>query len=432
MFLTLAAAPASAQKTYAITGAKIHTLAGPPIENGTVVIRDGTILDVGAKVSVPGGAQVINARGLEVYPGIFDAVSQMGLIEIGQGVNASVDVAELPPYTPQLVAAAAVHPASEHIPVARAAGITHTLTAPGQGGGFGGGPVIGGQASLISLDGWVVADMLVKKSAAMLINWPTLRAGGGGFGGFGGGQQQQRAFAEVKREYDRRIAELTTWLDRARHYAQALEKGSRENFERDLALEALAPVLKGELPLLVLASDARDMKNAIEFCEKQKVRLVLGRAREAWKIKDLLKQKNVPVILDHVLTLPASDDDPYDRPMTGPAELHKAGVKFAIAAFGSGNSEVDSWSLPQEAGAAVAYGLPWDEAVKSITLYPAQIWGVADKLGSIEKGKIANLVVTSGDLLELKTEIRYVFINGQQSSLDNRHKRLYEKYRARP
>ncbi len=441
LLLTLIALPAAGQgKTYAITNAKIHTLAGPAIENGTVVIRDGKIADVGAKVAVPSGATVINGRGLEVYPGIFDSVSQIGLMEIGQGVNASVDVAEQRDYSPQLLAAAAYHAESEHIPVSRAAGITHAMPAPGQGGGGGGGfggggtnVVIGGQASLLNLDGWVITDMLVKKSAAMVMNWPTLSAGGGGgFGGGGFGGGQQRSFADVKREYDRRVNELTDWLERARHYAQAVEKGAPQNFERDLQLEALVPVVKGELPVLVIANDDRDIKNAIEYCEKQKLKMVLVGGRYAWKVTDVLKQKNVPVILGHVLTLPQSDDDPYDRAMTTPADLHKAGIKFAIATFNSGQSEVDSWSLPQEAGIAVAYGLPWEEAVKAITLYPAQIWGVGDKLGSIEKGKIANIVVTNGDLLELKTEIRHVFVNGVDTSLDNKHKRLYEKYRARP
>lgn len=422
-------------KTYAITNAKIHTVAGPVIPSGTVVIRDGKIVDVGANVAVPSGATVINGRGLEVYPGIFDAASNMGLTEIGQGVNASVDERELVDVSPQLVAATAFHVESEHIPVARASGVTHVVSVPGMsggGGGFGGGggALLGGQASIINLDGWIASDMTVKKAAAITVNWPTLSAGRG-FGGFGGGQQR-RTFADLKREYDQRVAELSTWLNRARHYAQAVEKGSKDNFERDLSLEAMIPVVKGEMPLLILANDDRDIKNAVEYCEKEKVKMILGRARDAWKVKDLLKQKNIPVILSHVLALPASDDDPYDRAMTTAAELQKAGVKVALGTFGSGNSEVDSWELAQEAGAASAYGLPWEEAVKAITLNPAQMWGVGDKLGSIEKGKIANLVVTNGDLLELKTQIRYVFVNGVQTSLDNKHKRLYEKYIARP
>ena len=291
---------------------------------------------------------------------------------------------------------------------------------------------MGGQSSLIHLDGWVVADMVIKKSGAMVVNWPTLGAGGGGFGGFGGGGGGQRAFADIRREYEQRVNVLTTWLDRVRNYANAVERGSKDNFVQDRALEAMIPVVKGQLPVLVTAQSDRDMKNAIEYFEKQKIKMVIGRARDAWKIKDLLKQKNIPVILSQTLALPANEDDPHDRPMTTAAELHKAGVKFAIATFDSGNSEVDSLTLAQEAGVAAAYGLPWEEAVKAVTLYPAQIWGVADQLGSIEKGKIANLVVTNGDLLELRTEIRYVFVNGQQSSLENRFKQLYDKYRARP
>jgi imidazolonepropionase-like amidohydrolase len=423
----LFSAPAQAQKAYAITGGKVHTVSGAVIDGGTVVIQGGKITAVGKGVSVPGGAQVINARGMHVYPGVFDAVSQMGLVEVGQGAPGTVDASEIGDYNPQIVAAAAIHPSSEHIPVSRAAGVTHTVSVPGQGGGR-----IGGQASLINLNGWVTEDMLVKRSIAMAINWPSLGAGGGG-GGFGGfGQQARRPFTEVKAEYDRRVNELTDWLDRARHYAQALEKGSKEKYDRDLKLEALVPVIKGQLPVLVFANSDRDMKNAIEYCEKQKLKLILAGGRQAWKIKDLLKQKNIPVILQETQALPQSEDEPYDKPYTTPAELQAAGVKFAIATFAGGNSEVNSFGLPQEAGQAVAFGLPHEEAIKAITLYPAQFFGVGDMLGSIEPGKVANVIVTSGDLLELDTQVRYVFVAGQLTSLENKHTRLYEKYRARP
>ena len=417
------AMPAAAQ-TYAITGARIYTLAGPPIEGGTVVIKDGKIAAVGKNVSVPGGARVIDGKGLEVYPGFFDSVSEMGLVEI-DAVPATVDTQELGEYNPQLVAATAVHPASEHIPVARANGVTHAVSVPGMGGSV----IIGGQASAIHLNGWVMDEMAIRRAAAMTVNWPTLQTGGGGFGGFGA---PRRPFTEVKQEYEKRVAALGEWLDRARHYAQAREKGSADKFERDLKLEALVPVIKGELPLLVLANSDRDIKNAIEFCEKQKVKLIIAGGRQAWKVKDLLKQKNVPVILRSTQSLPVEEDDPYDKPYTQPGELHAAGVKIAFATFGGDNSAVGSYAVANEAGNAVAYGLPREEALKAITLYPAQMYGLGDKLGSIEAGKIANLVVTTGDALELRTQIRYVFVNGVQASTDNKHKQLYEKYRARP
>ncbi len=405
------------QRVYAIRGAKIHTLAGPPIESGTVLIRSGKIAAVGPNVSVPSGAQVINARGLEVYPGLFDAISRLGLVEIGQ-VSATVDTTELGDYNPQLTAATAVHPASEHIPVARANGVTHAISAP-QGG------VMSGRGSAIHLNGWTIEEMLIEPSAALVLNWPSLQTGSFDFSTF---SVRRRPFNEAKREYEKKVEELRDWLVRARHYAQAVEKGSPEKFERDLKLEALVPVVNGELPVLVLANSERDIKNAVKFCQEEKLKIILAGGAEAWKVKDLLKEKNIPVILRPTQSLPADEDDPYDKPFSNAGELHAAGVKIAFATFNSS----DSRTLPYEAANAVPYGLPWEEALKAITIYPAEMLGLGDRLGTIEAGKIANLVVTNGDPLEITTEFRYVFINGQQVSTDNRHRQLYEKYRARP
>jgi imidazolonepropionase-like amidohydrolase len=340
-------------------------------------------------------------------------------------VPATVDSNEIGDFNPQLAAAAAVHPSSEHIPVGRAAGVTHVLSVPGLGSR------IGGQASLINLSGWVTEEMLVRRSAAMEISWPSLSPPRG-FGGFGGGGGRTRPFSEIKQEYDRRVNELEEWLERARHYQQAIEKGSKENFERDLKLEALVPVVKGELPVLVMANDSRDIKNAAEFCEKQKLKMILAGGREAWKVKDLLKQKNIPVVLSPVQVLPQSDDEPYDKPYSAPGELAAAGVKLAFGSFTGNNSAVEAHTIMYEAGQAVAFGLPHETALAALTRNPAEIYGVAAQLGTIEAGKVANLTVTSGDALELTSEVRYVFIKGQLQSLDNRHKQLYEKYRARP
>ncbi len=408
-------------KTYAITGAKIYTLAGPPIANGTVVIKDGKIAAVGAGVRVPSGAQVINAKGLEVYPGLFNAVSLVGLVEVGQGEPGTVDLNELGDFNPQITAATAVHPASEHIPVVRASGITHTVSVPGGG-------VISGQGSLIHLAGWVIDEMLGKKSAALVLNWPTLAPGGGGFGGGGGFAAARRPFSELKQEYEKRVTEIENWLERARHYAQAAENGSKDNFTRDEKLEALVPAVKGEVPVLVMANDDRDIKNAVEFCEKQKLRMILGRGREAWKVKELLKQKNIPVILGRTHALPASEDEPYDKPYSAAGELAAADVKIAFATF-----DIEFVRrLASEAGQAVAYGLSHDDALRAVTIHPAQMFGVDKELGTIEQGKIANIIVTNGDPLELQTDVRYLFIKGQLTSTDNKHRQLYEKYRARP
>ena len=246
---------------YAITHAKIFTLAGNTIEDGTLVIRDGKIAAVGASLDIPAGAQVIDAKGLQVYPGIFDSITQMGLREIG-AVSATVDSTETGNYNPDVVAATAVSPSSEHIPVTRAAGITEVLAVPGSSGFDSGGSsnVIGGQASAIHMAGWAIEEMLIKKSAAMVLNWPEIETQTFDFATF---SRKEKPYSDAKQEYDKQVNEITDWLERARHYAQVVEKGSPAKYDRDVKLEALAPVVRGELPLLVFADRSREIRNAV-------------------------------------------------------------------------------------------------------------------------------------------------------------------------
>jgi imidazolonepropionase-like amidohydrolase len=412
--------------TYAITHAKIFTLAGSPIEDGTLVIRDGKIAAVGAGVEVPAGAQVIDAKGLQVYPGLFDPITQMGLREIG-AVSATVDSSETGSFNPDVVAATAVSPSSEHIPVTRAAGITEVLAVPGSGGFDSGGSrgVLGGQASAIHLGGWVIEEMLLKKSAAMVLNWPRIETRSFDFETF---TRKEKPYTEAKQEYEKQVNELTEWLERARHYSQVMEKSSAAKYDRDLKLEALVPVIRGELPLLIFADRARDIRNAVEFCDKHNLRMILAGGDEAYKVKDLLRSKSIPVILRPTLTLPEDEDDPYDRLLSQPAELAAADVKFAFGSFDNSFAR----RLGQNAANAVAYGLPYDEALRAVTVNPAQILGLGNQIGTLETGKIANIIVTNGDPLEITTDVRYLFIRGQLTSTDNRHKSLYEKYLNRP
>ena len=428
--LCLLCAPAAgaqiqAPSVYAITHAKIFTLAGSPIEDGTLLIRDGKIAAVGAAVEVPADARVIDAKGLEVYPGLFDAVTQMGLSEVG-AVGATVDTSEAGNYNPDVVAAAAVSPSSEHLPVTRASGITEVLAVPGSGGfDFGGSRgTLGGQASAIHLAGWTIDEMLIKKSAAMVLNWPQIQTQTFDFSTF---SRKEKPYSEAKQEYDKQVNELTDWIDRARHYAQAMEKGSVSKYDRDLKLEAFAPVIRGELPLLVFANRARDIRNAVEFCDKQKLKMILAGGAEAYKLKDLLRSKNIAVILRPVLSSPPDEDDPYDRELTEPAELAAAGVKFAIASFDNSFAR----RLGQNAANAVAHGLAYEEALRAVTINPAQIFGLGSQIGTLEPGKIANIMVTSGDPLELTSDVRYLFIKGQLTPTENKQQRLYEKYRNR-
>jgi imidazolonepropionase-like amidohydrolase len=326
-----------------------------------------------------------------------------------------------------VVAATAVFPSSEHIPVTRASGITEVLAVPDSGGFDSGGSrgVIGGQASAISLAGWTINEMLIKRSVAMVISWPTIETRTFDFATF---SRKEKPFTEAKQEYEKQVNELTDYLGRARHYAQAMGHGGPADYQRDLKLEALAPVIRGQLPVLVFADRARDIRNAVEFCDKQKLKMILAGGAEAYKVKDLLRSKGIPVILRPTLSLPIEEDNPYDCLLSQPAELAAAGVKFAFGSFDNSFAR----RLGQQAANAVAYGLPYDEALKAVTIYPAEIFGVADQVGTLETGKVANIIVTNGDPLELTTDVKFLFIKGQRTSLDNRHQRLYEKYLNRP
>ena len=424
-------AQASAQESdeYVIQGATIHTISGGVIENGSILIREGRIVEVGAEVQAPAGAEVIDATGQHVYPGMIDAFSRLGLTEIG-AVSATNDQTEMGNFNPHLNAYTAIHPASEHIPVARANGITHTLTAPGSGGGgfsFGGGGGAGGiagQATLLHLDGWTVEEMAIEPSAAMVVNWPAIQTRSFDFSTF---SMVEGSYTEAKKTYDKAIAELEDWFVAAKHYRQAVDAGSTR-VERDLQLEHLSRVLDEGLPVIVVANDQLSIESAVEFSEKHGFRMILAGGREAREVKEMLAEKNIPVILGPTQTTPSNDDDPYDAPNTLAGELYEAGVQIAFATFNS----ADSRTLPYEVANTVAFGLPKEAAMEAITMNAAQILGVGDRLGSIEAGKIANIIVTDGDPLEIQTEILHVFIKGVPVDLSNKHLELYEKYRKRP
>lgn len=412
-------------RTYAIRDARIVTVSGPVHEKATVVISDGTILSVGASVPIPAGAVVIEGSGLQVHPGFFDSMSALGLTEIGS-VNATNDITEAGAFNPQIDAATAVHPASEHLPVARVNGITHAVAAPGVPTGFlGGGPVIGGQASAFSLDGWTIEDMLIDRSVGMVVNWPSVRSRSFDVTTL---SLRTKPFKEAKADQERQTREIARWIADARDYRLARGK-SADRIARDLKLEALGPYVAGEKPWLVHANSERDIKEAVAFfVDTHEQKIVLVGASAAAKVRTLLAEKGVPVILGPTQALPEEEDDPYDAPMSAPAALYEAGVRFALSTYSSANAR----NLPYEIGTAVGFGLPRDEAIKAITLAPAQMLGLDAILGSIEPGKLANLVVTRGDPLELRSEVTHVFIKGQPVPLQTRHTLLYEKYKNRP
>lgn len=411
--------------TYVIQGATVHTLAGATIENGSVVVSGGVIVEVGANVAVPAGASVIDATGLNVYPGMVDAYSRLGLTEIGS-VAATSDVSDLGNWNPHLRAYDAIWPSSEHIPVARANGITHALSAPG-GGGYrgGGGAGISGQAALIHLDGYTVEEMAINPSFGMIINWPTIQTRSFDFATY---SITERPYNEAKREYDERIQELESWFQAARHYKQAVENGDPAKFDRNLQLEQLSRTLGGELPVIVGTNGKRGIESAIEFAERYDLRIIIAGARDGRKVRELLAEKGIPVILGPTQALPANEDDPYHYPFSLAGELYEAGVKICFGTFNS----ADSRTLPYEVANAVPFGLPYDEALRAVTINTAEIFGVAGRLGTIEAGKLGNLMITDGDPLEIQTQVEYVFINGIPVDTNNRHRRLWEHFRVRP
>jgi len=408
--------------TFAIRNARIVTVSGPDIENGTVVIRDGKIEAVGANVSVPAGAQTIDGRGLSVYPGMIDAGTNMGLVEVPQGANGTVDLSEVGELNPNAKAIIAVNPHSAHIGVTRVEGITNTLTAPTGG-------LISGQAALINLLGTAPKEMAVVPQAALVINYPRIGFGGGGFGG---GFQQPANLADTLTANERQVEQIRKMLRDAEAYGRAQDAYAKDKSlprpDRNVVLEPLVPYVRGEQPVIFRADREAEIRGAIRFAEEMKLKPIILGGNDAWKVASLLKEKNIPVILTGIFSLPSREDDAYDSLYENPAKLQQAGVRFCIS---TGDAGPEVRNLAQYAGMAAAFGLSKADAVKSVTLFPAQILNVADRLGSIEVGKMANLVVTDGDLLEIRTRIKYLLIDGRPVVLSSRHTELNDAFKNR-
>ena len=408
--------------TIAIRNARIVTVSGPDIERGTVVIRDGKIEAVGANVSVPAGAQTIDGNGLSVYPGMIDAGTNMGLVEVPQGANGTVDLSEVGDLNPNAKAIIAVNPHSAHIAVTRVEGITNTLTAPTGG-------LISGQAALINLLGTAPKEMAVVPQVALVINYPRIGGGGGGFGGF---QQQPANLAETLTANERQVDQIRKMLRDAEAYGRAQDAYAKDKSlprpDRNVVLEPLVPYVRGEQPVIFRADREAEIRGALRFADEMKLKPIILGGNDASKVANLLKEKNVPVILTGIFSLPSREDDAYDALYETAAKLQQAGVRFCIS---TGDAGPEVRNLAQYAGMAAAFGLSKADAVKAVTLYPAQILNVADRLGSIEAGKMANLVVTDGDLLEIRTHIRYLLIDGRPVVLTSRHTELNDAFKNR-
>jgi imidazolonepropionase-like amidohydrolase len=410
---------------FAIKNARIVTVSGPEIANGTVVIgMDGKIQAVGANVAIPANAKVIDAVGMSVYPGMMDGGTSMGLSEIGQGAAATVDVSEVGSFNPNVLAFFGMNPHSAHIAVTRVVGVTHVVTRPTGG-------IISGTAALVNLAGWTQPEMEVSRSFAMAISLPGAFGGGRGFGGGGRGLAGD-ANANAGMLRARQLDSLRTILRDADAYAKAKDAYAKDKSlprpKDDVVLASLVPVVKGEMPVIFTAGRAADMKEAVLFAEEFHLKPIILGTTDAVNAAAFLKQHNVPVLITNVRALPSRDDDPYDINFSAPSKLVAAGVKIAITS-GNGGSAVRD--LPYVAGMTAAYGMSKEDALKSVTLWPAQIFGVDRKFGSIEVGKVANLVVMTGDMLEPRTDTKALFIDGRPVPLDSKHSDLYNLFKDR-
>lgn len=408
--------PETPHRAYAIVGATVHPIAGPTIENGTVVVLEERIHAVGpsAGVVVPPGAGVIDGAGLHVYPGLIDAGSMLGLREV-DSLRATRDHEEIGAFNPHVRAASAVHPHSAHVRVARTAGITTAMAKPTGGR-------IAGQSAIIRLDGWTAPDMLRADTFALHLTVPSLPVHL---------PEDKDARKRLLEEHRKAVRELEDFMRQARHYAavRALPE-SDESLAPDvhLALEAMIPYLRGQHPIAFTANTYKQIVDALEFAEKHQLKPMLTGAQESWKLATILAERDIPVILGTPFNYPAGEFEPWDSVYRCAAELDRAGVRYC---FGSENA-AESFNLGIQVGMAVAHGLARQRAEYALTLGAARMLGIDDQVGSLEVGKRADLMVVTDSPLQTSSIVTHLFIDGRPIELSSVQTENYEKFLRRP
>jgi len=394
----------------ALTNATIETVTKGTIQNGTVLIVDGKITAVGSNVSIPTGIEVIDCKGQFIYPGMIDAGTNLGLSEISS-VARTTDFNEIGEVIPQMKALTAVNPNASAIPVTRVSGVTTALSIPTGG-------MLSGTAALINLHGYT-PDQMFAGFEGIVLNFPN--TGRRGF-------FDRRTDEEIKKASDKALASLNDVWEKATQY-QKLDSATKGKAGYYPELQALIPVLRGEQTLLVEVNASKDIQAALKWLKEKKVKKsILTGVAEGWRVADEIAKSGIPVITGGVLELPTRDYDRYDKAYANPGLLKKAGVKVAIKSESNNNNYRN---LPYHAGFAVAYGMNKEDALKAITIVPAELLGVANKLGSIEVGKSATLFICNGDPFETKTQVSHVFIEGWSMPMVSRQTELYNEFLKR-
>ncbi len=410
--LTLhAQSPKGKYGTFALTNATIETITKGTITNGTVLISEGKITAVGANVTIPGGAEVIDCKGQFIYPGMIDAGTTLGMSEVGSDPR-TTDFNEIGEIIPQIKALTAVNPNASAIPVTRVSGVTTVLVAPTGG-------LLPGTASLINLHGYT-PDQMYAGFDAMIINFPNT----GRRGGF-----DRRSEEDIKKASEKAIANLNDAWEKASQYHKldSVTKGKAAYYPE---LEAMLPVIRGTRMVIINVNAANDIKAALKWVEEKKLKkVILAGVLEGWRVVDEIAKAKLPVITGPILEQPSREYDRYDKGYTNAGIMSKAGIKVIIKSGETGNANYRN--LPYHAGFAATYGMGKEEALKAITITPAEVFGVNDKLGSIEVGKSATLFVSTGDPFETKTQIKHVFIEGWQIPMVSRQTLLYDEFLKR-
>ena len=444
LFASLTLAQGSRQKTrmataqveatgpIAIRGGKLLTITHGVIENGVVVMENGKITAVGpGNTSIPRGATVVEAAGMTVYPGLIDSETNLGLVEVEADQMSNDLVEPSDEIMPHMHVADAFHSETQRIPVVRVNGITNAIVAPGTDDS------LPGQDIFIQLDGKDRDEMILVRDIAMPLNFSgeQRRRGGrgeGGGGGLGGrfpstrmglASQLRQAFLDAQ-DYEAKQSAAPKKSDSS---SKGSSSGGENRQKRDLKLEALLPYLHGQRPVVIGAKDGYDLENAMRLAREFNLKIILNHVTHSQQILDEIASWKVPVIVGPIYDFPRPDER-YDAVYSLPAELNKRGVKIAFASYKVEHNR----NLPYAAGYAVAFGLPYEEALKAVTINPAEIWGVADKLGSLDVGKTANVVIATGDPLDVKTDVKQVFIEGRRIPMENRQTRLRDQYGGVP
>ena len=399
-----------------IKNATIIPVTSDKIENGAILIENGKIKEIGKEIDVPEGAKVIDAKGKFVYPGFIDGFTHLGLIEISS-ISSTVDVQETGKFNPELRVAWAINPSSVHFATSRINGTTTALVSP-RGG------TISGLSALVKMDGWTFPEMALKEVATLVINFPVTPRFGRGEGGEQATSQEEAA--------SKLVEELKNYFKDARRYLElkklALSDAKISMPPINRKFEALEPVLNGEIPVIISVDKAKDIELAIKFVQEEKIKAIFKCCSEGFKVADKIKKAEIPVILGDLYTFPSEPEDGYDAPFTNPLKLYEAGVLFC---FSSGGSPAIAKDLTYHAARAVAFGLPHSKAIEALTINPAKIFGVENRIGSLEKGKDADLFICDGDPLDIRANVTNLFINGKEVDLSNWWTELEKKWSKR-